>query len=126
MIHSADITFQMLEDWRNVDLNSITKQTLYTMEDTRDEHRKLIIQCKMLHQGVCLFICLKRKSMLVNKVAHSHAVLLPGISSLLLFLLKWLAQVEEPVDLQGRGSTLLGKMGSGISGRTHQAFPGWH
>ena len=52
--------------------------------------------------------------------------LLPGISSLLLFLLKWLAQVEEPVDLQGRGSTLLGKMGSGISGRTHQAFPGWH
>lgn len=36
----------MLEDWRNVDLNSITKQTLYTMEDSRDEHRKLIIQCK--------------------------------------------------------------------------------
>ncbi|KAF7464576.1 Hypothetical predicted protein [Marmota monax] len=34
----------MLEDWRNVDLNSITKQTLYTMEDSRDEHRKLIIQ----------------------------------------------------------------------------------
>ena len=59
----------MLEDWRNVDLNSITKQTLYTMEDTRDEHRKLIIQCKMLHQGVCLSVCLKRKSMLVNKVA---------------------------------------------------------
>ncbi|EPY74046.1 regulatory factor X, 4 (influences HLA class II expression) isoform 1, partial [Camelus ferus] len=44
LIHSADITFQMLEDWRNVDLNSITKQTLYTMEDSRDEHRKLIIQ----------------------------------------------------------------------------------
>uniref|UniRef100_A0A2K6UDR9 Regulatory factor X4 n=1 Tax=Saimiri boliviensis boliviensis TaxID=39432 RepID=A0A2K6UDR9_SAIBB len=35
VIHSADITFQMLEDWRNVDLNSITKQTLYTMEDSR-------------------------------------------------------------------------------------------
>ncbi|EGW09339.1 Transcription factor RFX4, partial [Cricetulus griseus] len=44
VIHSADITFQMLEDWRNVDLNSITKQTLYTMEDSRDEHRRLIIQ----------------------------------------------------------------------------------
>ncbi|KAJ8245526.1 hypothetical protein GJAV_G00271680 [Gymnothorax javanicus] len=44
VIHSADITFQMLEDWRNVDLNSITKQTLYTMEDSREEHRKLIIQ----------------------------------------------------------------------------------
>ncbi|XP_030646605.1 transcription factor RFX4 isoform X1 [Chanos chanos] len=44
VIHSADITFQMLEDWRNVDLNSITKQTLYTMEDSRDDHRRLIIQ----------------------------------------------------------------------------------
>ncbi|KAG7454769.1 hypothetical protein MATL_G00263210 [Megalops atlanticus] len=44
VIHSADITFQMLEDWRNVDLSSITKQTLYTMEDSREEHRTLIIQ----------------------------------------------------------------------------------
>ncbi|KAK1341533.1 hypothetical protein QTO34_017948 [Cnephaeus nilssonii] len=44
VIHSTDITFQMLEDWRNVDLNSITKQTLYTMEDSHEEHRKLIIQ----------------------------------------------------------------------------------
>ncbi|XP_033824675.1 transcription factor RFX4 isoform X1 [Periophthalmus magnuspinnatus] len=43
VINSADITFQMLEDWRNVDLNSITKQTLYTMEDSQDEHRLLII-----------------------------------------------------------------------------------
>ncbi|KAK7891115.1 hypothetical protein WMY93_023078 [Mugilogobius chulae] len=43
VINSADITFQMLEDWRNVDLNSITKQTLYTMEDSQDEHRQLII-----------------------------------------------------------------------------------
>lgn len=46
VIHSADITFQMLEDWRNVDLNSITKQTLYTMEDSREDERRLIIQCK--------------------------------------------------------------------------------
>ncbi|TRY85202.1 hypothetical protein DNTS_009248 [Danionella cerebrum] len=44
VIHSADITFQMLEDWRNVDLNSITKQTLYTMEDSREDQRRLIIQ----------------------------------------------------------------------------------
>ncbi|MEE6478196.1 hypothetical protein FKM82_011776 [Ascaphus truei] len=44
VIHSADITFQMLEDWRNVDLNSITKQSLYTIEDSREEHRKLIMQ----------------------------------------------------------------------------------
>lgn len=46
VIHSADITFQMLEDWRNVDLNSITKQTLYTMEDSREDERRLIIHCK--------------------------------------------------------------------------------
>lgn len=46
VINSADITFQMLEDWRNVDLNSITKQTLYTMEDSQEEHRQLIIHCK--------------------------------------------------------------------------------
>ncbi|XP_030070669.1 transcription factor RFX4 [Microcaecilia unicolor] len=44
VIHSPDITFQMLEDWRNVDLSSITKQTLYTMEDSREEHRKLIVE----------------------------------------------------------------------------------
>lgn len=43
MINNADITFQMLEDWRNVDLNSITKQTLYTMEDSQEEHRQLIV-----------------------------------------------------------------------------------
>uniref|UniRef100_A0A8C5EIH2 RFX-type winged-helix domain-containing protein n=1 Tax=Gouania willdenowi TaxID=441366 RepID=A0A8C5EIH2_GOUWI len=43
VISSADITFQMLEDWRNVDLNSITKQTLYTMEESQEEHRQLII-----------------------------------------------------------------------------------
>ncbi|KAJ4937603.1 hypothetical protein JOQ06_002236 [Pogonophryne albipinna] len=43
VINSSDITFQMLEDWRNVDLNSITKQTLYTMEDSQDDHRQLII-----------------------------------------------------------------------------------
>lgn len=55
MIHSADITFQMLEDWRNVDLSSITKQTLYTMEDSRDEHRRLIIQCKVSRQGLRSF-----------------------------------------------------------------------
>lgn len=46
VINSADITFQMLEDWRNVDLNSITKQTLYTMEDSQEEHRRIIIQRK--------------------------------------------------------------------------------
>ncbi|XP_062915654.1 transcription factor RFX4 [Mobula hypostoma] len=44
VIHSADITFQMLEDWRSVDLSSISKQTLYTMESSQDQHRKLIIK----------------------------------------------------------------------------------
>lgn len=49
MINNADITFQMLEDWRNVDLNSITKQTLYTMEDSQEEHRQLIVHCRSTH-----------------------------------------------------------------------------
>lgn len=57
MIHSADITFQMLEDWRNVDLGSITKQTLYTMEDSHEEHRKLIVQRKT-RPGLVSFLCL--------------------------------------------------------------------
>lgn len=48
VINNADITFQMLEDWRNVDLNSITKQTLYTMEDSQEEHRQLIVHCRFI------------------------------------------------------------------------------
>ncbi|XP_069760595.1 transcription factor RFX4 isoform X2 [Narcine bancroftii] len=44
VIHSADITFQMLEDWRSVDLSSISKQTLYTMESSQEEHQKLIVK----------------------------------------------------------------------------------
>lgn len=49
VINNADITFQMLEDWRNVDLNSITKQTLYTMEDSQEEHRQLIVHRRSTH-----------------------------------------------------------------------------
>lgn len=64
VINSADITFQMLEDWRNVDLNSITKQTLYTMEDSQEEHRQLIIHCKSTH--------LKRMLPVVVLIATSH------------------------------------------------------
>uniref|UniRef100_UPI0035901184 transcription factor RFX4-like n=1 Tax=Myxine glutinosa TaxID=7769 RepID=UPI0035901184 len=42
VIHSADITSQMLEDWHSVDLTSISKQTLYTLCDWGKEHRVLI------------------------------------------------------------------------------------
>lgn len=65
----------MLEDWRNVDLNSITKQTLYTMEDSRDEHRKLIIQCKTLRQRVCLFFVFKRKKKYLRKYLSGIPIL---------------------------------------------------
>ncbi|XP_078715307.1 transcription factor RFX4 [Lampetra fluviatilis] len=41
VIHSADIASQMLEDWRSVDLGSISKQTLYTVDEWREEHRAL-------------------------------------------------------------------------------------
>lgn len=106
MIHSADITFQMLEDWRNVDLNSITKQTLYTMEDSRDEHRKLIIQCKLFRHGcvfVCLFLLKRRKGEGSWEIFkwHSHPVPPP----LLLFLLNGLAQTRGLIDLRGHVPT---------------------
>ncbi|XP_075921528.1 transcription factor RFX4 isoform X2 [Petromyzon marinus] len=41
VIHSADIASQMLEDWRSVDLGSISKQTLYTVDEWREENRAL-------------------------------------------------------------------------------------
>lgn len=125
MIHSADITFQMLEDWRNVDLNSITKQTLYTMEDSRDEHRKLIIQCKMSHQGLLSFrLVEKRKEEKVSWEMfkwHSHPGLPRGILSLLLFLFNGSAQMGSLIDLRGHVSRLGGKMVPGATGQ-HRAM----
>ncbi|XP_078272673.1 transcription factor RFX4 isoform X1 [Rhinoraja longicauda] len=44
VIHSADITFQMLEDWRGVDVRSISKQTLFTMESWQAQHQQLIVK----------------------------------------------------------------------------------
>ncbi|KAK3581014.1 hypothetical protein CHS0354_013908 [Potamilus streckersoni] len=44
VIHSSDITSQMLEDWLNVDLNSIIKQTLYTMDNYNDVEYHSIIK----------------------------------------------------------------------------------
>ena len=46
VIHSAEITSQMLEDWINVDLNSIIKQTLYTMDSYSDREHNVIVKCK--------------------------------------------------------------------------------
>ena len=46
VIHSADITSQMLEDWVNVDLSSITKQTLYTMDKYSEGDYETIVSCK--------------------------------------------------------------------------------
>ncbi|XP_066264702.1 transcription factor RFX4-like isoform X2 [Branchiostoma lanceolatum] len=42
VIHSSDITSQMLEDWRAIDIISIVKQTLYTMENGREQEFTLI------------------------------------------------------------------------------------
>lgn len=115
MIHSADITFQMLEDWRNVDLSSITKQTLYTMEDSRDEHRRLIIQCKVSRQGLCSFsFCSlqeKEKGILVNsQVVFPPCP--PPWSPFLLFLLNGSAKTGGLIDLKGYVSTWLRLLGS--------------
>ena len=51
VIHSAEITSQMLEDWINVDLNSIIKQTLYTMDSYSDREHNVIVKCKL--QNLC-------------------------------------------------------------------------
>ncbi|XP_062581196.1 transcription factor RFX4-like [Saccostrea cucullata] len=37
VVHSPDISSQMLEDWISVDLNSIIKQTVYTMESYNEK-----------------------------------------------------------------------------------------
>ncbi|XP_060081441.1 transcription factor RFX4-like [Ylistrum balloti] len=43
VIHSAEITSQMLDDWLNVDLNSIIKQTLYTMDNYSEKEHQIIV-----------------------------------------------------------------------------------
>ncbi|XP_041372844.1 transcription factor RFX4-like [Gigantopelta aegis] len=42
VVQSADITAQMLDDWVGVDLNSIGKQTLYTMDQYSERDHKTI------------------------------------------------------------------------------------
>ncbi|XP_078663216.1 transcription factor RFX4-like isoform X3 [Branchiostoma floridae x Branchiostoma belcheri] len=42
VIHSSDITSQMLEDWQAIDIISIVKQTLYTMENGREQEFTLV------------------------------------------------------------------------------------
>jgi hypothetical protein len=46
VINSAEITSQMLDDWFNVDLNSIIKQTLYTTESSNSIDNIVIVKRK--------------------------------------------------------------------------------
>mgnify|MGYP007091394033 CR=1 FL=1 len=46
VINSPEITSQMLDDWCNVDLNSIIKQTLYTAELANDTDNTIIVKSK--------------------------------------------------------------------------------
>lgn len=81
MINSADITFQMLEDWRNVDLNSITKQTLYTMEDSQEEHRQLIIHCRFTQRSRrSLTRCQRENYTLPPHKQHTEGAIIPTTS----------------------------------------------
>ncbi|XP_076841145.1 transcription factor RFX4 isoform X1 [Brachyhypopomus gauderio] len=96
VIHSADITFQMLEDWRNVDLNSITKQTLYTMEDSREEQRRLIIQLyqefdRLLEDQVSIEAYIEWLDSMVNRCVVRVAAKRPGCLKKVAqqFLLMW-------------------------------------
>ena len=47
VVHSPEITSQMLDDWCNVDLSSIVKQTLYTMDSYSDREHNVIVKCKL-------------------------------------------------------------------------------
>ncbi|XP_077978008.1 regulatory factor X 4-like [Glandiceps talaboti] len=44
VIHSNDITSQMIEDWKTIDLNSISRQTLYTVDNVREEDHEVIVK----------------------------------------------------------------------------------
>uniref|UniRef100_A0ABM0MX32 Transcription factor RFX4-like n=1 Tax=Saccoglossus kowalevskii TaxID=10224 RepID=A0ABM0MX32_SACKO len=44
VIHSNDITSQMLEEWRTIDLSSISRQTLYTVDNVREDDHQVIVK----------------------------------------------------------------------------------
>ena len=48
VLQNSDVTTQMLEDWYHIDLSSICKQTLYTMDNYNEKDHQNIITCKML------------------------------------------------------------------------------
>ena len=54
VIHSGDITSQMLDDWANVDLASICKQTLYTMDHYSERDHEMIANCKYATYNVSM------------------------------------------------------------------------
>ncbi|XP_055998858.1 transcription factor RFX4-like [Ostrea edulis] len=43
VVHNPDVSAQMLEDWISVDLNSIIKQTMYTMEGYNERVTDIIV-----------------------------------------------------------------------------------
>ncbi|XP_070565302.1 regulatory factor X 4-like isoform X2 [Ptychodera flava] len=44
VIHSNDITSQMLEDWKTIDLSSISRQTLYTVDNVKEDDHQMIVK----------------------------------------------------------------------------------
>lgn len=46
VVHNPDVSAQMLEDWISVDLNSIIKQTMYTMEGYNERVTDIIVSRK--------------------------------------------------------------------------------
>lgn len=49
VLQSSEVTAQLLDDWLTVDLNSIVKQTLYTMDQYSDRDHSLIVSCKLYY-----------------------------------------------------------------------------
>lgn len=46
VLESGDVTSQMLEDWHQVDLGSIVRQTLYTMGEYKERDFHIIVTCE--------------------------------------------------------------------------------
>lgn len=46
----------MLDDWLNVDFNSIIKQTLYTMDNYSEKEHQIIVDRKLYTYYTCLYL----------------------------------------------------------------------
>lgn len=70
VVHNPDVSAQMLEDWISVDLNSIIKQTMYTMEGYNERVTDIIVSRK----NAVLKILSKEVPNVVGFLVHLHSI----------------------------------------------------